>query len=181
MDLTTTGADALSMTVNSYYNVYDNNPKKVSLEYLLNLESRFTQFKAKAELPCFQPHGIGWGRKKEQLVTHTGLVQLDYDYKDNGQLDGSIFKSRAIDELMDSDFILCAQTSASGKGIWALLMVDGITIDNHKEMADNALVFAIDRFGLIPDEKVSRNLASLRFLSPADDLKVNHEAKAYNI
>jgi len=173
--------DLLKQTFQSYYSVYDREPKQVALDYLLNLDTRFFINKEKRELPCFQPHASGWGRTKEKLTIPTGLLQLDYDYKDNPSLSDELVRSRCIDELIDSDHILCAQTSAGGKGVWALLMVDGIAKESFTEAANKALNYAIDRYGLLPDEQVTRNIAALRFLSPYKDLKINEEATAYNV
>jgi hypothetical protein len=172
--------DLLKQTFQSYYSAYDREPKQVALDYLLNLDTRFFLNKEKRELPCFQPHFSGWGRAKDKLTLPTGLLQLDYDYKDNPRLSDDITRERLIDELIDSDYILCAQTSAGGKGVWALLMVDGITKENFTAEADKALNYAIERYGLLPDEKVTRNPAALRFLSPYKDMKTNEEATYYN-
>lgn len=173
--------DYLKQSVAAYYNVTDTEPKRVALEYLLNLDSKYLKARNKRALPCFQPQAIGYGRAKSALVNTTGLIQLDYDLKDNPELASATYRAKVIDELIDSEHILAAQTSAGGSGVYALLVGAYLKLDTWVEQANKALTFAIDRYGLVPDERVTRNVASLRFISPAQDLKINEGAVPYNL
>lgn len=171
----------LNQSVQAYYNVTDTTPKRVELEYLLNLDSKYLKARNKRALPCYQPQAVGYGRAKSALVSTTGLIQLDYDLKDNPELANEAYRAKVIDELIDSEYILAAQTSAGGSGVYALLVGAYLELDTWVDQANKALTFAIDRYGLVPDEKVTRNLASLRFISPYSDMKINEEAKPYNL
>ena len=163
----------LELEMQSYYNVYDKTPKRVTLEYLLHLSDKYLTKDDKKSLPCFQPHGVGVGRELRYLYSHTGLVQLDFDLKLNERLSDPLERSKLIDALIDSGNVVCAQTSAGGSGVWALLAVEDITKENHSELADEVDELIGKLYGYYIDVPVARNLASLRFLSPAKDLKIN--------
>lgn len=166
----------LQTEVQAYYNVWDKDPKRVNLEYLLNLSTKYLDKGNKRELPCFQPSALGVGRGLTSVYSHTGMVQLDFDYKDNPSLEMHQVRERLIDMLVGEGNVVCAQTSAGGKGVWALLAVEGLTKDNHSELAEAIEVWVFDMFGYTLDFPVLKNLASLRFLSPVNDMKINESA-----
>lgn len=167
----------LHQNYSSYYNVWDKDPKQVNLEFLLNLSQKYLLKEDKKALPCFQPHAQTAGRAAHLVWGHTGLIQLDFDYKDNPTLASEETRAMLIDEMINSGSVVVAQTSAGGKGVWALLAVEDITRENHQEMADKASLYALDVFGYQIDEPVARNLSSLRFLSPYEDMKINDNAQ----
>lgn len=167
----------LSTSVQSYYNVWDKAPKNVELGYLLHLAPKYLRKEIKQELPCFQPSAMSFGRTTKDVYNHTGLVQLDYDFKDNPELQHDSVRQRLIDDLIATGNVVCAQTSTSGRGVWALVAVAGINKDNHSELAEALCDDMTSRFNYLPDRPTSKKLAGLRFLSHHTDLCINTEAE----
>lgn len=116
----------------------------------------------KKQLPAIMPHGYFLDRKAASIISHSGLVQIDIDAKDQDATFDLMDTLRAITDL---DFIAVAGISCSGQGIWALAAVEGIDKDNHAALASQVCDWIEAEVGVVCDRVVSNNLASLRFAS----------------
>jgi hypothetical protein len=123
----------------------------------------------KKQADALMPHGHFVGRRAAGLGTHSGYVQIDIDAKDNPGID-----PRELRDLIGED-AHCgfSQLSFGLRGVWALFRVAGISAVNHATCASHVVAYVEDRFGVVCDAKVSRNLASLRFRSMDSDFIVN--------
>lgn len=128
----------------------------------------------KKQADALMPHGHFVGRRAAGLQTHSGYVQIDIDAKDN------VLDPRELRDLIGEDahcgFV---QLSYSLRGVWALFRVAGISAANHAACADHVVAYVEDRYNVVCDAKVSRNLASLRFRSMDADFIVNPTAQPF--
>ena len=116
----------------------------------------------KQQLPAIMPHGIFVSRRADSFVAHSGLVQIDIDAKDQA---AGWTPNDSLVAIADLECTVCCGLSASGKGIWALVAVEGINADNHRVKAGQAVSYIRDMTGDELDVMVSHSLASIRFAS----------------
>ncbi len=117
----------------------------------------------KKQLPAIMPHGLFATRRQDSLTRHSGLVQIDIDAKH--QHDG-FDVDKVLHDCGLSDCVVAAGKSCSGTGVYMLIAVEGIDVDNFRECADKAFTYVEQWFEVVCDSPVSINLSSLRFASP---------------
>lgn len=114
----------------------------------------------KSELQCFTPAALLACKAKDnvQVIERTGMMQLDFDYKDIKEYD--------IEELKQSVFSLpfvgfCGR-SCSGDGFYALVL-----IAEPEKLSDYAEhCFEILKYhGINPDESKGKKVENLRYVS----------------
>ena len=154
---------------------FDRNVELMSLaQWLENVRpSERMVIANKKALPAIMPHGAFASRRGDSLITHSGMVQVDIDAKQQGPT----FNAESIaEELGQQTFVVAAGLSCSGAGVYALVAVEGITQDNHSDKARQVIDLIESRFEVVVDAPVSVNLASLRFGSPHTPF-INLDAK----
>ena len=141
--------------------LYDTNPQQVTLKNWLRMTGDL-DYTPKRSRPVLMPHGWFSTRKADSCVTHSGCVQIDIDGKHQSK---TIQWDDLAQVMMEEPGVVLAQRSAGGDGLWLLVAVKGISKTDHRERADRVVAHFEDRFGVVIDHPVSRNLASLRFAS----------------
>jgi len=117
----------------------------------------------KKQLPAIMPHGLFATRRQDSFTKHSGLVQIDIDAKH--QADG-FDVDKVLHDCGLFECVVAAGKSCSGTGVYMLIAVEGIDVDNFRECADKAVHYVEEWFCVGVDSPVSMNLSSLRFASP---------------
>lgn len=114
----------------------------------------------KAKLKLFSPSALMKSRAAGaiEIIHHTGLMQLDFDYSAIHEYD--------IEELKECvfalPFVALCSLSCSGRGFYALVSIS--EPERQKEYAEHCFrVF--EGYGIKPDKSKGRNPQDLRFLS----------------
>ena len=154
--------DYSNLTLCYGLDLYDTNPRQITLQNWLRLCSNLDPFEEKRQRPVLMPHGWFSSRRGDSCVTHSGCVQIDIDAKHQGK---TIQWDDLAQVMAEEPGVVLAQRSASGEGLWLLVAVKGISKTDHRERADRVVAHFEDRFGVVVDHPVSRNLASVRFAS----------------
>lgn len=108
----------------------------------------------------------------ERVERHSGILQADFDGKDNPQLT----PAETRDALKSDPHVLSAFVSPSGEGVKALVRIPA-SIEGHAAAFDAAKAHYLEKFGLVMD-KAARDIGRLCFLSWDPDLWVNAAAVA---
>lgn len=108
----------------------------------------------------------------ERVERHSGILQADFDGKDNPQLT----PAETRDALKSDPHVLAAFVSPSGEGVKALVRVPA-SIEGHAAAFDAAKAHYMEKFGLAMD-KAARDIGRLCFLSWDPELWVNAAAVA---
>jgi len=150
------------LTTLSYaLDLYDTHTRDISLEGWLRMNADLDHA-PKRSRPVLMPHGMFASRKTSGAVAHSGFLQIDIDGKHQSR---TIQWDDLAQVMIEEPGVVLAQRSAGGDGLWLLVAVQGICIANHRERADRTVAHFEDRFGVVIDHPVSRNLASPRFAS----------------
>ena len=105
----------------------------------------------KKQRPAVMPHGMFMrGRKADNLVRSSGLMQFDVDERDNPGLNVDEVKRRAA-----SDPAILFVAKSAGAGCWGLVRRDGDE-DAQLDHIQRVLQVTLDRCN-------SRSVAALRF------------------
>lgn len=101
--------------------------------------------------------------KDEDIITYSNIVAIDIDKKDNPDIDLDEIRK----ELFDLWYVFGVLYSISGKGIYALVLVE----DGHytKEYYKYLARLWSQKYGLSIDEKCT-NIGRKRFISYEDDI-----------
>ena len=153
--------DYSNLTLCYGLDLYDTNPRQITLQNWLRM-SAANGDQPKRSRPVLMPHGWFATRKAADCITHSGCVQIDIDAKHQ---DRPIVWDDLAQVMAEEPGVIVAQVSASGNGLWLLVAVQGISKADHRERADRVVAHFEDRFNVVVDHPVSRNLASLRFAS----------------
>jgi hypothetical protein len=167
--------DYSNLTLCYGLDLYDTNPRQITLQNWLRLSANLEPFQEKRERPVLMPHGWFSNRRADSCITHSGCVQIDIDAKHQ---DKPIQWDDLAQVMAEEPGVVLAQRSASGDGLWLLVAVKGICKTEHRERADRVVAHFEDRFGVVIDHPVSRNLASVRFAS-TDLARVNFGAEPW--
>lgn len=126
----------------------------------------------KMKLPLFTPSGLFSGSKANTLISHSGLMCIDIDGKDNPDLDD-------FDELKDLiaqvPYVTYCGRSVGGRGYFALIPI--AEPDKHKEHF-LSLEQDFARCGLVVD-KACKDVSRKRFVSFDSRPYINENAKVY--
>jgi hypothetical protein len=115
--------------------------------------------KIKQSLKCITPSGTFTQRQASSLITHTELICIDIDSKDNQRIDLDKAK-HIIGQHCPS--LYYAGLSIGGEGIFLLVRISNPEF--HKQHFDALAYYLNKKFGLIVDTAV-RNPVSLRVVS----------------
>jgi len=114
----------------------------------------------KAKLQAFTPAALLRSKAKEQveIMDRSGLMQLDFDYKDIKEFDIEELK-QAVFSL---PFIAFCGLSCSGKGFYALAVIsEPDKLEAYAEHCFNIL----KGYGIQPDESKGKKPENLRYVS----------------
>lgn len=123
----------LNQKVSFFRNYRDNIPKDVKLlkfltspkyksevEQIRSATSKQEKNALKSQLPAITPSGVFHTKRKvENLVHHTGLIQIDIDGKDNTHL--NLAETKEL--LMQVEQVCFCAYSVSGNGLFALVPI----------------------------------------------------------
>lgn len=126
----------------------------------------------KAQLPGITPSGIFTYRSQNNLVKHSGLIQIDWDGIDPSDI---VYNKKELSKLPEIAYL---GLSASGRGLWGLIPIPPVP-ERHKAYFE-ALFVTFDKWGIQLDEK-PKNIASLRGYSCDKNGYFNHHAKLFEV
>lgn len=175
--------DILDVEVSRFTGYFaPNNPTKINLlSWLMQkefkpqvdkirlLSNKAEQYKLKSQMPCITPSGIFTRRIEGALKKHSGLLQFDIDFKDNGHIENYFQLKEQIKNIRN---VAYCGLSASGNGFWGLVPIEDPGM--HKEYFD-LLFEGFTRYGIKLDQ-APRNVCSLRVYSYDSDAYFNHHA-----
>ena len=176
------------MNVSAWASYYEAQaPKQVNLLTWLNSPKYAQQVEAiraagtkaerdklKALLPAITPSGIFSRRDEAGLIQHSGLIQIDVDWKENAHI-GNYTELKA--QLAKLQNIAYLGLSVSGTGFWGLVPI--LYPEKHKAHF-KALKTVFLRIGVCIDDKPG-NVASLRGYSWDKEPYFNHNAKPFTL
>jgi hypothetical protein len=126
----------------------------------------------KATLPAITPSGIFSKRSQSDLITHSGLIQIDIDSTQKNLLIPNWEDLKA--ELINLPNIAYLGKSVSGRGYWGLIPIPAEQED-HKKYFDALAKIFLNKWGIELDDK-PKNVASLRGYSYDPEGYFNHQA-----
>jgi hypothetical protein len=116
----------------------------------------------KKQLPAIMPHGLFATRRQDSFTKHSGLVQIDIDFKHNPSMD----VDKKLSEIQACPCVFVSGKSCSGSGLYFLVVAAGISNENHSVVATEIAEYYEAQYNIKCDIPVSNNLSSLRFASP---------------
>jgi len=175
----------LDKTVSCYKEYNDPNPIDVNLLTFINsrkykeqvdliriLDEKKDRDIKKALLPCITPSGTFTYRNEKGMIKHSGLVQIDIDWKGNEHIDNF---EEIPNEVGNLPYIAYCGYSASGYGFWCLVPI--AYPEKHK-LHLQALKNVFASYGIKVDNAPT-NVASLRGYSYDDKAYINHHAELF--
>ena len=172
------------MRVSFFNNYRDNKPKDIDLKTFLtmdsfkdnvlrirNCNSKKEKDILKADLPAITPSGRFKERRSiNNLVSHSGFMQIDIDEKDNS------LSAKEIKKLLkDIEQVYYCAYSVSGKGVWGLIRIANTA--QHKQHF-RALQQDFKEFDIIIDKACS-DVTRLRGYTYDKDYYLNELALTY--
>lgn len=149
--------------------------------YDQQLKVRATENKAerdelKKKLPAITPsallkHRMRETSAEEKLISYSGFMQIDIDYKDNAHLPNW---SKLMNILSNIENIAYLGESVSGKGYWGLVRISEPEKMNLQFQAFSKLM--LKHFGIKLDESKGGNITDLRFYSYTPNAHYNVNA-----
>ena len=126
----------------------------------------------KALAKCITVSGTFTKRCEYGLITHSGLIAIDIDWKDNQQVltDPDFFT-----KVCGLPFIAYFGKSISGSGYWGIIPISNPA--KHKEHF-RAIESVFKEIGIVLD-KAPSNVASLRYQSYDENAYFNHSAERF--
>ena len=145
---------------------------KGTIAALRNENEQEQRKRIKNTLPAFTPSGIFSGANADSLVSHTGLICIDIDHKDNTHLTD-------FDQLKEHihlvPYVLYCGLSASGRGYFCIVAIQYPHL--HKQHFQS-LNEDFKRCGITIDQSCS-DIARKRFVSLDEAPYINLEAQVY--
>lgn len=126
----------------------------------------------KAQLPAITPSGVFERRSAKGLIRHSGLIQIDIDEKENGQLPEY---DNLPNILADFPWLAYLGRSVSGRGWWGLVPISDPS--RHRDHF-RALVHVFREQGIQLD-RLPANVASLRGYSYDPNAYFNFRAEPF--
>lgn len=176
----------LDVTVSYFENKESTAPKPVNLLTWLQSEKHKPLVEAirsastpeersrlKAQVPAITPSGLFTTRKADKLITHTGLICLDFDYQHNKHIENWPEVKNHLCNIKNFAYV---GLSVSGNGYYAVVPIS----DPSKHLQHwRALESDMKRLGLNIDP-VCKDITRLRFYSYDPDPHFNHHAVTYS-
>lgn len=129
----------------------------------------------KATLPAITPSGIFSYRRQDNLINHSGLIQIDIDLTEKNKLISNWENLKS--ELTKLPNIAYLGRSVSGRGYWGLIPIPPDPV-GHKLYFDSLKDIFLLNWGIELDDK-PKNVASLRGYSFDEKAYFNHHAKPF--
>lgn len=184
--MTTPKNSCLNVEVSAWANYFETeHPKNINLltwlhsaKYAKQVEAiraagtKEERDKLKATLPAITPSGVFTRREEAGLIRHSGLIQVDIDFKDNVHVGNYVELKAQLAKLQNMAYL---GLSVSGTGFWGLIPI--LYPEKHKQHF-LALKSAFLKMGIRIDEKPG-NVASLRGYSWDETAYFNHSAKPF--
>src|SRR5574344_1286787 len=154
-----TDRDAATIADLEFYKSIKSGKWKSQVERVRAAATDEDRTKAKEVLPVAIPSALcDGGHAAANVKSHSGLLSLDFDLKDNANVRNfSEFKSL----IGQVKYIRFCSLSCSGKGFWATMPL--IAPERHREQADAAVAY-FARFGLQADVKC-KDVTRARFVN----------------
>jgi hypothetical protein len=131
----------------------------------------------KAKLPAITPSGLFTSRANENLVSHTGLIQIDLDPA-GGNLEIPNWENLK-EELRNLENIAYLARSVSGRGYWGLIPIPSDP-EKHKAYFEAIEEIFLTQYHLVIDP-APKALVSLRGYSYDPEAYFNHNAKLFSV
>lgn len=147
--------------------------KKEKVLKIRQLEDKTQIDKIKRTLPAITPSSICLRKEKgSELIKHSGLIQIDIDYKQNQNV---INFDKLKDQLKKLPFVAYCGLSVSGRGYWLLIPIE--KTDSYSQKRYYEMMFQRFKSYGVTIDKAPTNFASLRGYSYDSDPYFNHNAK----
>ena len=145
---------------------------KDKVDAIRAIDDKAKRDEIKATLPAITPSGLFLTREtkvplQEKLISHSGLIQIDVDNLDEGDLE------HIKKDLQTLDEIAYLGKSVSGRGLWGLIPIPPDP-EYHRDYFDN-LYKTFELLGITLDKK-PKNVVSLRGYSYDPEGYFNHSA-----
>ena len=125
--------------------------------------------KAKELLSCFIPSGrFSGGRKRANLVEHSGMLNIDIDAKHNVDVDLSVFR----DTLYGDKHVYAGHLSVSGAGVSLYFKINP---EKHVESFLAMEKYFAEEYKIIIDP-ACKDVTRLRFVGYDDELHINERS-----
>jgi VirE N-terminal domain len=131
----------------------------------------------KSKLQCYTPAALLACKAKGKLqeISRTGIMQLDFDYKDISDYD--------IEELKQAIFyglpsVVFCGLSCSGDGFYALVAI--AEPERLTEYAEHCFEY-FKKYGVNPDESKGKKIENLRYLSYDCNMLIRENPEALKI
>jgi hypothetical protein len=141
---------------------------KDKVEAIRTTEDKQTRGELKSHLPAITPSGLFSYRSQNSLLSHSGLIQIDIDDLDEGDLEAIKKDLQTLDE------IAYLGKSVSGKGLWGLIPIPK-NPEFHRDYFEVLSQTFKELIGITLDDK-PKNVASLRGYSYDPEGYFNHSA-----
>lgn len=143
----------------------------------LSLEIRAEKDKSKRDrlkkkLPCCTPSGLFKARNKKGLITHSGIVCVDIDIKDNPAITDW---QKQVQQLGHIREVMFAGLSVSGNGAFCLIKIADPT---QHESYFREIEEGFFQYGTTLD-KACRDVSRLRFYSYNEKFYYNPDAEVF--
>lgn len=150
-------------TINELYNSVKENSNKDLIEKLRSLEYKSKDYdKLKLKLPAIKTHGVFNGLTNNDLVELNGYMYFDIDNVNDTWYEYILEKY--------SNYISLLCKSIGGKGYSFFVKVDGLTIENHRQVY---LFLANEVFNLLPIDMNAYSLNRNWFVSYDENCYIN--------
>jgi hypothetical protein len=182
-----TRKSVLDVEVSCFKNYWEEkNPRNVNLiawltstkyqykvDVIRAIDDKAKRGEIKATLPAITPSGLFRTREtkvplQEKLISHSGLIQIDVDNLDKGDL--KYIKK----DLQTLDEIAYLGISVSGRGLWGLIPIPPDP-EYHRDYFEVLSQTFEELLGITLDKK-PKNVASLRGYSYDSEAYFNHSA-----
>jgi hypothetical protein len=141
---------------------------KDKVEAIRTTEDKQTRGELKSHLPAITPSGLFSYRSQNSLLIHSGLIQIDIDNLDEGDLEAIKKDLQTLDE------IAYLGLSVSGRGLWGLIPMPRDP-EFHRDYFEVLSQTFKELIGITLDDK-PKNVASLRGYSYDPEAYFNHSA-----
>ena len=149
------------ISIAQFLNSVKSGTYKTQIERIRTEQDKANRDALKKQLPAVTISGIFTERKADQLIQHSGFIQIDIDhYSDKSA-------------LITDPYTYSLFKSASGGG---LAIVVKINPQKHKESFNWLRNYYFKQFGIVIDS-APQNVASLRFVSYDPELITNDRSK----
>lgn len=167
-----THADTVPKPVNVLHFLMDQSCLKLQDE-IKSCVDEADKKELKAEAKCIAVSGTFSKRGESGLITHSGLIPIDIDLKDNNEI---LKHPKFFESVCAQPWIAYFGRSISGTGYFGIIPI--INPTKHKEHFA-ALESVFKSMGIVLD-KAPSNVSSLRYQSYDPDAYFNHNATLFS-